>query len=62
MANISWVLIAYIITVADAVSKAMPFSDGLSIGTVWFWLLPVVSLWLKVLPRSNAYEGELRGW
>jgi hypothetical protein len=60
MANIFWVLIAYIITVADGLAmQAMQNSAGLCIGALWFWLLPIVGLWLKVSPRLNAREGEI---
>lgn len=59
--QIAWVLIAYVLTLADTFTSlpAQPGSgsDGLfhgqAIGSVWLWLLPVVFGWLQISPKCD---------
>jgi hypothetical protein len=58
--SILWVLLAYLFTVIDTFTSLPPkttgpfgSSDGQAVGTVWFWLLPVVVGWLQMSPKCE---------
>ena len=58
--SILWVLLAYLFTVIDTFTSLLPktmgpfgSSDGQAVGTVWFWLLPVVVGWLQMSPKCE---------
>ncbi|KIM73392.1 hypothetical protein PILCRDRAFT_99326 [Piloderma croceum F 1598] len=54
------VLLAYLFTVIDTFPPKTtgPFgsSDGQAVGTVWFWLLPVVVGWLQMSPKCECQQ------
>lgn len=58
-AQLSWVLIAYIFTVADSFNNLPPqpsadgLSDGQAVGSLWLWLLAVVFGWLQISPKCD---------
>lgn len=62
--SISWVLIAYLFTVAQSFQSLAPLpfsnnvSDGQAIGTVWLWLLPTVVGWLQISPKCDSHYLE----
>jgi len=53
-ASISWVVIAYLLTVADSLSSLRNIqSSGQATGSVWLWLLPIVIGWLVLSPKCD---------
>ncbi|KAI9573149.1 hypothetical protein HD554DRAFT_1150501 [Boletus coccyginus] len=53
--SITWVVIAYLLTVADSLSNVarnIQFS-GQGTGSVWLWLLPIVVGWLVLSPKCD---------
>jgi hypothetical protein len=54
--SIAWVVIAYVFTVIDSftedIMQTIP-SNGQGIGSIWFWLLPLVVGWLQVSPKCD---------
>ncbi|KIJ64186.1 hypothetical protein HYDPIDRAFT_181885 [Hydnomerulius pinastri MD-312] len=50
---IAWVVIAYLLTVADSLSNVADHinSNGQGTGSAWLWLLPVVVGWLVLAPK-----------
>ncbi|KAJ7488090.1 hypothetical protein FB451DRAFT_1226406 [Mycena latifolia] len=59
VASIGWVVVAFALTVID-VFAAVPSnptpplnSEGLAVGFAWLWLLPIVTTWLQIGPRSD---------
>ena len=53
--SITWVVIAYLLTVADSLSNVADnlFSSGQGTGSVWFWLFPIVVGWLILSPKCD---------
>ena len=53
--SITWVVIAYLITVADSLSNVADNinSNGQGTGSVWLWLLPIVVGWLVLSPKCD---------
>jgi hypothetical protein len=57
--SVAWVFIAYLFTVIDTFTTLAPnpspdgLSDGQAVGSVWLWLLAVVSGWLHVSPECD---------
>ncbi|KIJ26742.1 hypothetical protein M422DRAFT_191809, partial [Sphaerobolus stellatus SS14] len=55
--SIIWVVVAYILTVADSfvgnISDTVNF-DGQAIGSLWLWLLPIVTGWLQISPKCDS--------
>ncbi|KAG1816879.1 uncharacterized protein BJ212DRAFT_181309 [Suillus subaureus] len=62
--SIAWVIIAYILTVANSLSDvyADVQSNGEASGSMWLWLIPIVVGWLQLSPKCDfnrlqaAYE------
>ncbi|KAF8839344.1 hypothetical protein BDN67DRAFT_997316 [Paxillus ammoniavirescens] len=55
--SITWVIIAYLLTIADSLSNVIDNinSNGQGTGSVWLWLLPIVIGWLVLAPKC-AYD------
>ena len=53
--SITWVVIAYLLTVADSLSNVTNNinSSGQGTGSVWLWLLPIVVGWLVLSPKCD---------
>ena len=53
--SITWVVIAYLLTVADSLSNVEDNLDstGQGTGSVWLWLLPIVMGWLVLSPKCD---------
>jgi hypothetical protein len=53
--SIAWVIVAYILTVANSLSdvKANVQSNGEATGSVWLWLIPIVVGWLQLSPKCD---------
>ncbi|KAG1728557.1 hypothetical protein EDB19DRAFT_157705 [Suillus lakei] len=53
--SIAWVIIAYILTVANSLSNiyANVQSNGEATGSVWLWLIPIVVGWLQLSPKCD---------
>ncbi|KAG2050425.1 hypothetical protein BDR06DRAFT_983988 [Suillus hirtellus] len=52
--SIAWVIIAYILTVANSPSNEADFqSDGEATGSLWLWLIPIVVGWLQLSPKCD---------
>ncbi|KAK0236302.1 hypothetical protein EDD85DRAFT_636622 [Armillaria nabsnona] len=53
--NLIWVLIAFILTIIDALSNPSRDSNasGQSIGLLWLWLYPVVVGWIVLSPECD---------
>ncbi|KAN0082367.1 hypothetical protein V8E55_008162 [Tylopilus felleus] len=53
--SIAWVVIAYLLTVADSLSNVAQNinSSGQGTGSVWLWLLPIVVGWLVLSPKCD---------
>ncbi|KAG9309678.1 hypothetical protein JVU11DRAFT_10350 [Chiua virens] len=53
--NIIWVVIAYLLTVANSMSNIAENinSNGQGTGSGWLWLLPVVVGWLMLSPKCD---------
>ncbi|KIK78703.1 hypothetical protein PAXRUDRAFT_163260 [Paxillus rubicundulus Ve08.2h10] len=51
--SIAWVIVAYLLTVADSLSNVADSinSNGQGTGSVWLWLLPIVVGWLVLSPK-----------
>jgi hypothetical protein len=62
--SIIWVVVAYLLTVADSLSNVADSinSTGQGTGSVWLWLLPIVVGWLVLSPKcaysriTHAYD------
>ncbi len=54
--NLIWVLIAFILTIIDALSNPSRDSNasGQSIGLLWLWLYPVVVGWIILSPECDT--------
>jgi len=54
-ASITWVVVAYLLTVADSLSNVADNiqSNGEGTGSVWLWLLPIVVGWLILSPKCD---------
>ncbi|KAF8066929.1 hypothetical protein FPV67DRAFT_1216579 [Lyophyllum atratum] len=56
-ASIAWVSIAYVFTVVDSMQGDITISvaaHGQGIGSIWMWLLPVVTGWLQISPKCDS--------
>ncbi|KAG8221406.1 hypothetical protein J3R82DRAFT_1589 [Butyriboletus roseoflavus] len=53
--SITWVVIAYLLTVADSLSNVADNinSNGQGTGSVWLWVLPIVVGWLVLSPKCD---------
>ncbi|KAF9218647.1 hypothetical protein BS17DRAFT_770575 [Gyrodon lividus] len=53
--SITWVIVAYLLTVADSLSNVVENinSNGQGTGSVWLWLLPIVVGWLVLAPKCS---------
>ena len=53
--SITWVVIAYLLTVADSLYNVAENinSSGQGTGSVWLWLLPIVVGWLVLSPKCD---------
>ncbi|KAH7924102.1 hypothetical protein BV22DRAFT_533250 [Leucogyrophana mollusca] len=53
--SITWVVIAYLFTVADSLSdiSANINSNGQGVGSIWLWLIPIVIGWLQLSPKCD---------
>ncbi|KAG1789034.1 uncharacterized protein HD556DRAFT_1495456 [Suillus plorans] len=52
--SIAWVIIAYILTVANSPSNGADFqSNGQATGSLWLWLIPIVVGWLQLSPKCD---------
>ena len=53
--SIAWVVIAYLLTVAQSLSSVADNinSNGQGTGSVWLWLLPIVVGWLVLSPKCD---------
>ncbi|KAG1867098.1 hypothetical protein C8R48DRAFT_772290 [Suillus tomentosus] len=52
--SIAWVIIAYILTVANSPSNEADFqSNGEATGSLWLWLIPIVVGWLQLSPKCD---------
>ncbi|KIK41457.1 hypothetical protein CY34DRAFT_806054 [Suillus luteus UH-Slu-Lm8-n1] len=53
--SIAWVVVAYILTVANSLSDvyANVQSNGEATGSVWLWLIPIVVGWLQLSPKCD---------
>ena len=53
--SIAWVVIAYLLTVANSLSNVGQNigSSGQGAGSVWLWLLPIVMGWLVLSPKCD---------
>jgi hypothetical protein len=62
--SIAWVVIAYVLTVADSLSNVYSNvqSNGEATGSMWLWLIPIFAGWLQLSPKCDfvrlqaAYE------
>ncbi|KAG6843856.1 hypothetical protein H0H87_012351, partial [Tephrocybe sp. NHM501043] len=55
VASIAWVIIAYVFTVINTFSTR-ELINGLHVGLLWMWLLPMVIGWLQISPKCNTKE------
>ncbi|KAG2135381.1 uncharacterized protein EDB93DRAFT_1170951 [Suillus bovinus] len=53
--SIAWVIVAYILTVANSLSNvyANVQSNGEATGSMWLWLIPIVVGWLQLSPKCD---------
>ncbi|KAG1773688.1 hypothetical protein EV702DRAFT_1009781 [Suillus placidus] len=53
--SIAWVIVAYILTVANSLSDvyADVQSNGEASGSMWLWLIPIVVGWLQLSPKCD---------
>ncbi|KAG2344797.1 hypothetical protein BDR05DRAFT_931321 [Suillus weaverae] len=53
--SIAWVIVAYILTVANSLSDvyADVESNGEASGSMWLWLIPIVVGWLQLSPKCD---------
>ncbi|EDQ98455.1 uncharacterized protein LACBIDRAFT_335946 [Laccaria bicolor S238N-H82] len=55
--SIAWVVIAYVFSVLDTFIAGVDtsiHSNGLGVGSLWLWLLPIVVGWLQFSPKCDA--------
>ncbi|KIK39143.1 hypothetical protein CY34DRAFT_89767, partial [Suillus luteus UH-Slu-Lm8-n1] len=54
-ASIAWVIVAYLLTVANSLSNVSTHfqSNGEASGSVWLWLIPIVVGWLQLSPKCD---------
>ena len=55
--SITWVIIAYALAVIDSIVGGGAYSlhpSGQSIGSLWLWLLPIVTGWLLISPECDS--------
>jgi hypothetical protein len=55
--SIAWVIIAYLFTLIDSLTADPTPSielTGRGIGSLWFWLLPIVIGWLQLSPKCDS--------
>ncbi|KAF9458558.1 hypothetical protein BDZ94DRAFT_1270343 [Collybia nuda] len=55
--SISWVVIAYIFTVINSFAGDITESinaNGEGVGSLWLWLLPIVTGWLQISPKCES--------
>ncbi|KAG6865358.1 hypothetical protein C0991_003210 [Blastosporella zonata] len=57
VASVVWVVIAYVFTVIDSlqgdITEAIS-AHGQGIGSLWLWLLPIVTGWLQLSPKCDS--------
>jgi hypothetical protein len=53
--SIAWVVVAYILTVANSLSDVSADfqSNGEASGSIWLWLIPIVVGWLQLSPKCD---------
>ncbi|KAG1845520.1 hypothetical protein DFJ58DRAFT_893770 [Suillus subalutaceus] len=53
--SIAWVIIAYILSIANSPSNAFTSTqaDGGATGSMWLWLVPIVAGWLVLSPKCD---------
>ncbi|KAG1836978.1 hypothetical protein DFJ58DRAFT_749620 [Suillus subalutaceus] len=53
--SIAWVVVAYILTVANSLSNVYTNvqSSGEATGSMWLWLIPIVVGWLRLSPKCD---------
>lgn len=54
--SILWVLVAYVLTVVGSFKNELNTtidSHGQAIGSLWLWLLPIITCWLQISPKHN---------
>jgi hypothetical protein len=53
--SIAWVMIAYVLSIANSPSNAFtsPQADGGATGSMWLWLVPIVVGWLRLSPKCD---------
>ncbi|KAG2135739.1 uncharacterized protein EDB93DRAFT_822762 [Suillus bovinus] len=53
--SITWVVVAYILTVTNTPSEvyANSLSNGEATGAIWLWLIPIVVGWLQLSPKCD---------
>ncbi|KAG6810341.1 hypothetical protein H0H92_012347 [Tricholoma furcatifolium] len=57
--SIAWVIIAYIFTIADSFTgdvTAAVNANGQGVGSLWIWLLAIVSGWLLISPKCDSHR------
>ncbi|KAG1757928.1 hypothetical protein EDB19DRAFT_75286 [Suillus lakei] len=54
--SIAWVIIAYILSIANSPSDAFTSAqaDGGATGSMWLWLIPIVVGWLLLSPKCDS--------
>ncbi|KAG6817372.1 hypothetical protein H0H87_009559 [Tephrocybe sp. NHM501043] len=55
--SVVWVIVAYVFTVVDSLQGDITESisaHGQGIGSLWLWLLPVVTGWLQLSPKCDS--------
>ncbi|KAG2075355.1 hypothetical protein BDR04DRAFT_1140078 [Suillus decipiens] len=53
--SIAWVIVAYILTIANSLSNVYADiqSSGEATGSMWLWLIPIVVGWLQLSPKCD---------
>lgn len=53
--SIAWVIVAYILNVANSPSdeRFSSYTDGDATGSLWLWLIPIVVGWLQLSPKCD---------
>jgi hypothetical protein len=53
--SIAWVIIAYVLSIANSPSNAFTSTqaDGGATGSMWLWLVPIVVGWLRLSPKCD---------
>ncbi|KAG6918808.1 hypothetical protein DXG01_011560 [Tephrocybe rancida] len=57
--SVVWVIVAYVFTVIDSLQGDITQSisaHGQGIGSLWLWLLPVVTGWLQLSPKCDSKQ------